>query len=248
MKDIFTIKGKIIVLTGGSGFLGSQFKRHLTSCGAKVVIFDNRAENPVDIANPMDVNKAIDKTLELYKRIDGMVHVAAINAVPGSETSRNFWKPYEKYPLELWKKELDVNLTAAHIVAQAVAPAMMKQKSGSIVFLASDLAVIAPNNSIYQKGNFKDIAYVTSKTGLLGLMRSWASYLGKYNIRVNAAVPGGMYNGQAEDFVKKNSALNMLGRMAKKDEYNGVIQFLLSDASSYMTGASLIIDGGRTAW
>jgi len=177
-----------------------------------------------------------------------MVNVAAINPAPGSKTSKDLWKSYEKYPLELWKKELDVNLTAAHIVTQAVAPVMMKQKSGSIVFLASDLAVIAPNNSIYQKGNFKDIAYVTSKTGLLGLMRSWASYLGKYNIRVNAAVPGGMYNGQAQDFVNKNSSLNMLGRMARKDEYNGVIQFLLSDASSYMTGASLIIDGGRTAW
>jgi NAD(P)-dependent dehydrogenase (short-subunit alcohol dehydrogenase family) len=114
--------------------------------------------------------------------------------------------------------------------------------------LATDLAVIAPNNSIYQEGNFKDIAYITSKTGLLGLMRSWASYLGGYNVRVNAAVPGGMYNNQPADFVEKNGALNMLGRMAKKDEYNGVIQFLLSGASSYMTGASLIIDGGRTAW
>ena len=79
-------------------------------------------------------------------------------------------------------------------------------------------------------------------------MRSWASYLGKYNVRVNAAAHGGMYNGNAQDFVKKNSTLNMLGRMARKDEYNGVIQFLLSDASSYMTGASLIVDGGRTAW
>ena len=114
--------------------------------------------------------------------------------------------------------------------------------------MATDIAIIAPNNSIYQEGNFKDVAYVTSKTGLLGLMRSWASYLGKYNIRVNALSPGGMYNGQPEDFVEKNSALNMLGRMAEKGEYNGVIQFLLSDASSYMTGASLIVDGGRTAW
>ena len=248
MKDLFSVKGKVIILTGGSGFLGSQFNRHLISCGAKVVIFDNQADKPVDITDPVDVKKAVDRTLKQYKRIDGMVNVAAINAVPGSETSKNFWKPYEKYPLDLWKKELDVNLTAAHIITQAVAPVMMKQKRGSIVFLASDLAIIAPNNSIYQKGNFKDIAYVTSKTGLLGLTRSWASYLGKYNVRINAAVPGGMYNGQAEDFVKKNSALNMLGRMAKKDEYNGIIQFLLSDASSYMTGASLIVDGGRTAW
>jgi NAD(P)-dependent dehydrogenase (short-subunit alcohol dehydrogenase family) len=248
MKDLFSVKGKVIILTGGSGFLGSQFHRHLTSGKAKVVVFDNQADDPVDITNPSDVKKAVDKTFKKYKQIDGMVNVAAINATPGSETFKNFWKPYEKYPLELWKKEIDVNLTAAHIVTQAVAPVMMKQKSGSIVFLTSDLALIAPNNSIYQEGDFKDIAYVTSKTGLLGLTRSWASYLGKYNVRVNAAVPGGMYNGQAADFVKKNNALNMLGRMAKQDEYNGAIQFLLSDASSYMTGASLIVDGGRTAW
>ena len=248
MNDLFSVKDKVIILTGGSGFLGSQFNQHLTSCGAKVVIFDNQADNPVDITNPVAIKKAVDKTFKKYKRIDGMVNVAAINATPGSKTSKDFWKPYEKYPLKLWKKELDVNLTAAHIVTQAVAPIMMNQKSGSIIFLATDLAVIAPNNSIYQEGNFKDIAYVTSKTGLLGLMRSWASYLGEYNVRVNAAVPGGMYNNQPADFVKKNSALNMLGRMANKGEYDGVIQFLLSDASSYMTGASLIIDGGRTAW
>jgi NAD(P)-dependent dehydrogenase (short-subunit alcohol dehydrogenase family) len=110
------------------------------------------------------------------------------------------------------------------------------------------LALIAPNNGIYESGKFKDIAYVTSKAGLLGLMRTWAAYLGPHRVRVNAAVPGGMFNNQPESFVEKNSALNMLGRMAKKDEYNGMIQFLLSDASSYMTGASLIMDGGRTAW
>lgn len=248
MNDLFSVKGKVIILTGGSGFLGSQFNQHLTTCGAKIVIFDKQADDQVDITNPVDVKRAVDRTFKIYDRIDGVVNAAAINAAPGSETANDFWKPYEEYPLELWKKELDVNLTAAHIITQAVAPVMMNQKSGSIIFLATDLAVIAPNNSIYQEGKFKDIAYVASKTGLLGLMRSWSSYLGKYNVRVNAAVPGGMYNGQPEDFVEKNSALNMLGRMANKDEYNGVIQFLLSDASSYMTGASLIIDGGRTAW
>ncbi len=225
MNDLFSVKDKVIILTGGSGFLGSQFNQHLTSCGAKVVVFDNQADNPVDITNPVAIKKAVDKTFKKYKRIDGMVNVAAINATPGSKTSKDFWKPYEKYPLKLWKKELDVNLTAAHIVTQAVAPVMMNQKSGSIIFLATDLAVIAPNNSIYQEGNFKDIAYVTSKTGLLGLMRSWASYLGEYNVRVNAAVPGGMYNNQPADFVEKNSALNMLGRMEIRVNTMGLFSF-----------------------
>jgi NAD(P)-dependent dehydrogenase (short-subunit alcohol dehydrogenase family) len=248
MHDLFSVKDKVIILTGGSGFLGSQFRDHLTSCEAHVEIFDKQTDNPVDITSPSEVRKAVDNVLRKYGHIDGFVNVAAINAVPGSETAKDFWKPYEEYSLELWKKEIEVNLTAAQIVTQAIAPAMIGRKIGSIVFMASDLAVIAPNNGIYDKGKFKDIAYVTSKTAILGLMRSWASYLGAYNIRVNAAVPGGMYNSQPDEFVRKNSTLNMLGRMAKKDEYNGMIQFLLSDASSYMTGASLIIDGGRTAW
>ncbi|MDD5772151.1 MAG: SDR family oxidoreductase [bacterium] len=247
MKNIFSIADKVIIITGGNGFLGSQFKKYLDQCGATTVNFDKTGENPVDITNQKEVIKNVEEIIKKYGRIDGLVNVAAINASPGSETAKDFWKPYEDFPLELWKKELEVNLTAAHIITQAAAPHMMKQRSGSIIYVSSDLAMIAPNNSIYDQGKFKDIAYVTSKTGILGLMRSWASYLGRYNIRVNAAVPGGMFNNQPEDFVKRNSNLNMLGRMAKKDEYNGVIHFLLSEASSYMTGASLVIDGGRTA-
>jgi len=99
MKDLFSVKDKVIVLTGGSGFLGSQFRRHLTSCGAKVVIFDNQAKTPVDITNPEDVKKAVAETLKAFKRIDGMVNVAAINAIPGSKTSQDLWIPYEKSPL-----------------------------------------------------------------------------------------------------------------------------------------------------
>ena len=248
MNPLFSIQDKVIILTGGNGFLGSQFHAYLTSCGAKVVIFDLQKEDSVDITNPDDVKRAVAKTLSRHGHIDGLINAAAINAAPGSGQAADSWSPYEKFPLELWKKEIDVNLTAVHILTQAVAPVMMEQKRGSMVFIASDLAMIAPNNSIYDEGKFKDIAYVASKSGLLGLMRAWAAYLGKYNVRVNAAVPGGMYNGQPEAFTKKNGALNMLGRMAQKGEYNGMIHFLLSDASSYMTGASLVIDGGRTAW
>lgn len=205
MNDLFSIKDKVIILAGGSGFLGSQFSEYLASCGAKIIIFDNQTDHPVDITKPDDVKKAVDNTIKKYNRIDGLVNVAAINATPGSEATKDFWKPYDEYPLSLWKKEIEVNLTAAHIITQAVAPCMMGQKSGSIIFFASDLAVIAPNNTIYDEGKFKDIAYVTSKTGLLGLMRSWASYLGKYNVRVNAAVPGGMFNNQPDNFVKKTA-------------------------------------------
>lgn len=125
---------------------------------------------------------------------------------------------------------------------------MMEQRRGSIVFVGSDLALIGPANFLYPEGRFKDIAYGTSKAGILGLMRFFAAYLGPYSVRANALVPGGMLRGHDPEFAKKNGALNMLGRMSNENEYNGAVQFLLSDASSYMTGASLIIDGGRTAW
>jgi NAD(P)-dependent dehydrogenase (short-subunit alcohol dehydrogenase family) len=248
MSDLFSIKNKVIILSGGKGFLGSQFLRHLNSCEAKVIIFDNKTEDPVDISKPGEVANAVKRVIGTHGHIDGLINAAAINAVPGSETAKEFWRPYENFSIDLWKKEIEINLTAAQIITQAVAPVMMKQKNGTIIFIASDLALIAPNNSIYDEGKFKDIAYTASKAGIMGLMRTWASYLGKFNVRVNAAVPGGMYNNQPEEFVRKNSALNMLGRMARENEYNGMIQFLLSDASSYMTGASLVIDGGRTAW
>jgi NAD(P)-dependent dehydrogenase (short-subunit alcohol dehydrogenase family) len=241
-----SLKGKTIIITGGNGFLASQFIPFLKEMGAKVHVFDKKSDKPVDITDPKSVEKAVVEVIKKDKKIDGLVHAAAIDAVPGSAVDQ--FAPYEKFSLEMWNKEFSVNLTAAQIVTQAVAPHMMKAKSGSIVFIASDLAMIAPNNSIYDEGKFKDIAYVSSKAGMMGLMRAWASYLGKYNVRANALVPGGMRNKQSDEFAKKNGMLNMLGRMSNQGEYNAAVAFLLSDATSYMTGSPMIIDGGRIAW
>ncbi|MBF0440431.1 MAG: SDR family oxidoreductase [Oligoflexales bacterium] len=248
MNNLFSLKDKVVIVSGGNGFLGRQITEYLSENGVKTVIFDKEASHPTDITDPSAVSNSVANVINEYGRIDGLVNAAAINAAPGSDSAKKLWSPYEDFPIDLFRREIEVNLTAAHILIQAVSPYMMRQKNGSIILIASDLALIAPNNSIYDEGKYKDIAYVTSKSGNLGLMRTWAAYLGKYNVRVNAAVPGGMYNGQPESFVTKNSALNMLGRMAEKSEYNGMIHFLLSDASSYMTGASLVVDGGRTAW
>lgn len=240
-------KGKVIVFTGGSGFLGQQFITALEAEGAEIVNIDARDKSwSTDITDAQAVRTTVTKIYEQFGHIDGLVHAAALNAAPGS--SAMHFAPYESFDLDLWRKELEVNITGAQIVTQAIAPIMMEQRSGSIVFIASDLGIIAPNNSIYEKGMFKDVAYVTSKAGMLGMMRAWASYLGPFGVRSNALVPGGMYNGQPESFVQKNSALNMLGRMAKPGDYNEPLAFLLLDGSAYMTGASLIVDGGRTAW
>lgn len=248
MTDLFSVKGKVIIVTGGAGVLGKQIVDHLEAEGAVAVSFDINGSPPVDVTSKGSVGHWFDSLFEFYRRIDGLVHAAAINAALGSAELQDPWSPYESFPLALWNRELEVNLTGANLVTQAVAPVMMRQERGSIVFIASDLALIAPNNSIYEEGKFKDLAYCTSKAGLLGLMRAWAAYLGPHGVRVNALAPGGMENGQDREFVNRNSRLNMLGRMAQPGEYNGPIQFLLSEASSYMTGATLVVDGGRTAW
>jgi len=143
---------------------------------------------------------------------------------------------------------MDVNLGGVQSAMKAVIPSMMERLKGSIIFISSELALIGPNNDLYPKGQFKDLAYITSKTALLGLMRGWASYLGEYGIRVNALCPGGILNDQSTEFVTHYGRLNMLKRMGFKNEMNGPLLFLASDASSFMTGATLVVDGGRTAW
>lgn len=246
MKNFFSVDKKVVVITGGSGFLGKQYTEAFKQAGADVVNWD---VDSVNIADPKSVKKAVGNTVKKFGKIDVLVNNAAFNPQVGEKkTPENNWAPYEKFSLKAWEDELKINLTGQLIVTQAVVPLMMKQKFGSIIFVSSDFAFMGPNNSIYEPGKFKDIAYVTSKAGILGLMRSWAAYLGPYNVRANALVPGGMHRNQSKEFIKKNGCLNMLGRMSKPGEYSGAVLFLASDASSYMTGSCLIVDGGRTAW
>ncbi len=247
MNDLFSVSDKVVIITGGSGFLGGQYVEAFRAGGAIIINWDR--DTGVDVASEASVRRAIQKVINEHGRVDVLVNNAAFNPQVGEKnTSENNWVPYEKFSVSAWEKELKTNLTGQLITTQAVAPHMMKRMSGSIIFVSSDFAFMGPNNSIYKSGKFKDIAYVTSKAGVLGLMRSWAAYLGPYNVRANALAPGGMYRNQPKDFVKKNGNLNMLGRMSKQGEYNGPMLFLASDASSYMTGSCLVVDGGRTAW
>lgn len=246
MQDLFDVKGRVIIITGGSGFLGTQYRSSLGSAGAIVENFD--IETNVDVTDESSLRSAVAAVLKKHGKIDGLVTNAAANPKADEDPRKGPWAPYSEFPAELFRSELDLNLTGSFLAAKIVSKTMMEAKRGSIVFIGSDLGLIGPTNSLYAEGRFKDIAYGASKAGVLGLMRFFAAYLGPFNVRANALVPGGMFRGHDPEFARKNGALNMLGRMARENEYNGAIQFLLSDASSYMTGASLIIDGGRTAW
>ncbi len=263
---MFSMEGKVVVITGGAGFLGMQYTEALVKAGAKVALWDNQSHEimqsrvsrydshifyaKADITNPEDVKRATEFTLSSgFGSIDVLINNAGMNPAVGSDEAKNMFAPYENYPLELWDKELAVDLTGAQICTQTVAPIMMRQRSGVIVNIASEVANIAVDNRVYGEGKFKSIAYIVAKSGVLGLTRGWASYLGKYGIRVNAFSPGGMPKSEVpKDFKERYSSLNMLGRMAQIDEYNGAMLFLCSDASSFMTGSQLIMDGGKSAW
>ncbi len=260
-KNLFDLSGRVIILTGGAGFLGTHYARALAGAGAQVVLWDRRDDFPaadvafaqkVDITDEPQVKDAVAKILARWGRIDGLINNAAMNPAVGSDDAKKQFVPYEEYPVELWEQELKINLTGMMIGTKAVAPVMMNQKKGSIVNVASEVSTIAHDHRVYndsENRKFKSIAYTTTKTAVLGFTRQWAARLGRHNVRVNAFSLGGVQTEKMPaDFVKRFGESNMLGRMAHHDEYNGIMIFLCSDASSFVTGANLTADGGKSAW
>ena len=269
----FSLDGKVVVITGGAGFLGMQYALGLGETGAKIAVWDNGNHNPnklpicglnltkaginysilrVDVTNEKEVEEAVNNTLVLFNRIDVLINNAAMNPAIGSEESQKQFVPYDEYPIDLFRKEIDVNLVGPMICMKAVIPVMKRQGGGVIVNVASEVSNIAHDHRVYndpENRKYKSPAYTASKTALVGLTRQMAAYLGQYNIRVNAFSPGGVGTDKMPaDFVKRFGNTNMLGRMAKENEYVAAMMFLCSDASSFMTGANLTIDGGKSAW
>lgn len=241
--SLFSVEDKVVVITGGIGFLGSRYLEILGQLGAKVIDWSRRTG--VDITNEKTVKAAADQVRKQFGRIDALINNAALNPALGNDEQ---YMPFEKYSLDLWRKELEIGITGAMICAQAVAPAMMEQRRGSIINIGSQYGVVSPDNRLYAEGKFKSIAYSTFKGAMPNFTRAWAGYLGPYNVRVNCLALGGVFHGNDPEFVKKYSERTMLGRMANKDDFNGAVIFLVSEASSFMTGACLSIDGGWTAW
>jgi len=272
----FNLTGKAALITGGAGLLGREHAAALLESGAVVVLTDlsesalseavntlAKAYDPariithvMDVSNPDDVNKVAFALSQEKRRVDILVNNAAIDPkVSGDqgvlETSR-----LENFPLEQWNLQISVGLTGALLCSQAFGTAMIDDgKGGVILNIASDLSVFAPDQRLYRKDGVdndmqpvKPVTYSVIKTGLVGLTRYLATYWADCGVRANALSPGGVYNGQGEEFVLRLSALIPQGRMAECDEYRSAVQFLCSDASAYLNGQNIVMDGGRSAW
>ncbi|MBP6885663.1 MAG: SDR family oxidoreductase [Candidatus Pacebacteria bacterium] len=252
----FDVGDKVIIVTGSSGFLGQQYVRALLKAGAYVYSWDRDESRSVDIksvdiTNEGSVAEAVARIIANRGQIDGLVNNAAMNPAIGSGDSKSQFVPYEQYDIDLFRRELEVNLVGTMICIKHVAPYMIEQRSGSIVNVASEVSVIAHDHRVYDAGEtkFKSPAYTASKTAVLGLTRQWAARLGRHGVRVNALSIGGVQrDGMPADFVERFGATTMLQRMAQPGEYCATLQYLLSDASSFMTGNNLIVDGGKHAW
>jgi len=268
--ELFDLDGRVAIITGGAGMLGYQHGAILASAGARVVLLDLASANPqarakqlsdefgtdsigiaCDIGCETSLKEACAQILTAFGRIDILINNAANN--PKVEGGNMAWSRLENFPLAVWDADIRVGLTGAFLCSRIFGAEMAKRKSGVIVNVASDLAVIAPDQRLYRVDGLpeesqpvKPVTYSVVKTALLGLTRYLATYWSSANIRVNAISPGGVFNGQPEVFLSRLKQLIPLNRMANRDEYQGAILFLCSDASSYMTGANLVIDGGRS--
>jgi 2-deoxy-D-gluconate 3-dehydrogenase len=267
----FSLVGQTAVVTGGGGLLGRQFCRTLAEAGARVAVMDISqgsanavaaeliAEGhqtlalPVDITDKTAVEKAISDTIKAFGGVDVLVNSAALDPkFDPDQLSQQGANAFEDYPLEAWRQALDVNLTGMFLVTQAVVTPMLKIGKGVIINLCSMYGLAGPDQRLYEREGqprqFKPVTYSTTKAGVLGFTRYLAAYYGDKGIRVNALTPGGVFNAHDDEFTQRYAARAILGRMAQPDEMNGALLFLASDASSYMTGANLVVDGGWTAW
>ncbi len=272
-ESLFDLTGRVAVITGGAGMLGAEHAEAIAGAGGIPVLADVRSEEAealaqrierdfgiaasavrADVADEAQVAALRDEVLGRYGRIDVLVNNAAIDPKVtsdwGLEESR-----LDRFPLEQWHTDIAVGLTGAFLCARTLGEEMARRGRGAIVNVASEFALIGPDQRLYRRPDLpeeeqpvKPVSYVVVKSALLGLTRYLATYWARSGVRVNALTPGGVRADQPEEFVRRYSELVPMGRMAERDEYRGAIVFLCSDASSFMTGANLVVDGGRTCW
>jgi len=274
LEGLFSLEGKVVVITGATGLLGMKHAEAVAAYGGTPIILDlneelavksaNRLSKTynipafgykVDITDEDNIFKNKKNIMKKFGRIDALINNAANNPKMEDKDGKNFSK-VENFPLEVWNADIAVGLTGAYLCSKHYGSEIVNNvEGGNIINVSSDLGLIAPDQRLYEIPDLPDemqpvkpITYSVVKSGLIGLTRYFSTYWADKNVRCNAICPGGVNNGQNPDFLQKVSSRIPLGRLANSNEYQGIIIFLLSDASSYMTGSIIQIDGGRTTW
>jgi len=274
LKDLFSLKNKVIVITGAAGLLGKKHAEVIAAYGGSPVLLDisfdsvvkmsdrlNRKYGvessgySVDITNESEIEKNLKLVVKKYGKIDGLVNNAANNPKMEEKSEKNFSR-LENFKLDIWDQDVQVGLTGAFLCVKHYGFQISKNPNGGVIInISSDLGLIAPDQRLYAiegvdstQQSVKPVSYSVVKSGLIGLTRYVATYWADKNVRCNAMCPGGVENNQPDDFIKKVSFRIPMGRLAQKDEYLSTLIWMLSESSSYLNGAIVPIDGGRTAW
>jgi len=265
--DLFSLQGKTAIVTGALGLIGQKHCEALAMAGANVVVADMDEQKSqafalqlgerhmgigIDVTSKASVTKALDQVIDKYGSIDILVNNAAINDMFENPALAKDLSAFENYPLDVFQRSLDVNITGVFLCSQVFGTAMAEQGSGSIINIASTYGMVGPDQTIYrnecgEQTFYKSAAYPVTKGAIINFTRFLAAYWGDKGVRVNTLSPGGVENGQSEIFIHNYSAKTLLGRMATANDYQGALIFLASEASAYMTGANLVVDGGWTA-
>ena len=267
IQKVFDLSEKVAIVTGASGQLGGEYVRSLLGAGARVAAFDINLDNPkgklkkiktkdlmlvrVDIRDRVSIQKGLKRVVSAFGNPSVLINNAAIDSPPDATDQET--GPFESYPEASWQRIMDVNLKGTFLCCQVIGGHMAGYGGGSIINISSIYGMLSPDQRIYEyrskeKPFFKPAAYGVTKAGVINLTRYLATYWAKQNVRVNALTLGGVFNQQEQAFIKNYAQKVPVGRMASQSEYNGAVLFLASEASSYMTGANLIIDGGFSAW
>ena len=275
IQELFDLTNRTAIITGGGGFLGQVFAEALLEAGAYVVLFDKDEQSlesacgalarfkdrlgtkALDMTVKDEVDYAVGEVFKTTTSVDILVHSAAFAMKELSQGGNKFFAAVEDYDVQLWEQAIKGNLTSAFLICKAIGSLMKKTGGGTIINIASDVGVISPDHRIYQPDPSSGyqgtefntpMSYSASKSAIISMTRYLATYWATDGIRVNCIAPAGVFRGQEEDFVKQLSHRIPMARMAQPSELKGPIVFLASDASSFVTGECIMVDGGRTAW
>jgi len=274
LSQLFSLKNRVIIITGATGLLGRKHAEAIAAYGGHPVLLDlseeavtslandlnkqfgvNASGYQVDITDESRIEQNVQQLIDKYGRIDGLVNNAANNPKVEDSSEKNFSR-LENFPINIWNQDVAVGLTGAFLCAKHYGYVIAKnEEGGSIVNISSDLGLMAPDQRLYAQEGLpeeqqpvKPVTYSVVKTGMIGLTRYLATYWAEKNVRCNAMCPGGVENGQPEGFLAEVSSRIPMSRLAQADEYQGTLLWMLSDASSYLNGAIIPVEGGRTAW